>query len=64
MDSPRPAGEVTGTNPPAGTTVPVDSVIELQRPVRLTSGEAGCRVVSAPADPGAVHGGILAWWGY
>lgn len=27
---PRPAGEVTGTNPPAGTTVPVDSVIELQ----------------------------------
>ncbi|WP_265341004.1 hypothetical protein [Mycobacterium tuberculosis] len=25
---------------------------------------AGCRVVSAPADPGAVHGGILAWWGY
>lgn len=30
VDSPRPAGEVTGTNPPAGTTVPVDSVIELQ----------------------------------
>ncbi|BBZ42284.1 Stk1 family PASTA domain-containing Ser/Thr kinase [Mycobacterium conspicuum] len=30
VDSPRPAGEVTGTNPPKGQTVPVDSVIELQ----------------------------------
>ena len=30
VDSPRPAGEVVGTNPPKGTTVPVDSVIELQ----------------------------------
>ncbi len=30
VDSPRPAGEVIGTNPPKGTTVPVDSVIELQ----------------------------------
>lgn len=39
-------------------------VADRSRPVRLTSGEAGCRVVSAPADPGAVHGGILAWWGY
>jgi beta-lactam-binding protein with PASTA domain/predicted Ser/Thr protein kinase len=30
VDSPRPAGEVTGTNPPKGQTVPVDSIIELQ----------------------------------
>lgn len=30
VDSPRPAGDVIATNPPAGTTVPVDSVIELQ----------------------------------
>src|SRR6202020_501865 len=30
VDSTRPAGEVIGTNPPAGATVPVDSVIEIQ----------------------------------
>jgi eukaryotic-like serine/threonine-protein kinase len=30
VDSPRPAGDVIGTNPPAGATVPVDSVIEMQ----------------------------------
>jgi eukaryotic-like serine/threonine-protein kinase len=30
VDSPKPAGEVIGTNPPKGQTVPVDSVIELQ----------------------------------
>jgi eukaryotic-like serine/threonine-protein kinase len=30
VDSPRPAGDVIGTNPPAGTTIPVDQVIELQ----------------------------------
>ncbi len=30
VDSPRPAGDVIGTNPPAGETVPVDSIIELQ----------------------------------
>jgi eukaryotic-like serine/threonine-protein kinase len=30
VDSPRPAGEVLGTNPPAGANVPVDSVLELQ----------------------------------
>ncbi len=30
VDSLRPAGEVIGTNPPKGQTVPVDSVIELQ----------------------------------
>ncbi|HZC53648.1 MAG TPA: Stk1 family PASTA domain-containing Ser/Thr kinase [Mycobacterium sp.] len=30
VDSPRPAGEVVGTNPPKGQTVPVDSIIELQ----------------------------------
>ncbi|ORB84813.1 serine/threonine protein kinase [Mycobacterium kansasii] len=30
VDSPKPAGDVVATNPPAGTTVPVDSVIELQ----------------------------------
>jgi serine/threonine-protein kinase len=30
VDSPRPAGDVIGTNPPAGATVPVDSVIEIQ----------------------------------
>ncbi|MGB8390853.1 Stk1 family PASTA domain-containing Ser/Thr kinase [Mycobacterium sp.] len=30
VDSPRPAGEVIGTNPPKDMTVPVDSVIELQ----------------------------------
>jgi serine/threonine-protein kinase len=30
VDSPRPAGEVIGTNPAKGQTVPVDSVIEIQ----------------------------------
>jgi serine/threonine-protein kinase len=30
VDSPRPAGEVVGTNPPKDQMVPVDSVIELQ----------------------------------
>jgi beta-lactam-binding protein with PASTA domain len=30
VDSPRPAGDVIGTNPPAGATVPVDTVIDLQ----------------------------------
>jgi beta-lactam-binding protein with PASTA domain len=30
VDSTRPAGDVISTNPPAGATVPVDSVIELQ----------------------------------
>lgn len=30
VDSTRPAGEVIGTNPPKGQSVPVDSVIELQ----------------------------------
>jgi serine/threonine-protein kinase len=30
VDSTRPAGEVIGTNPPKGQTVPVDSVIEIQ----------------------------------
>jgi len=30
VDSPKPAGDVIATNPPAGATVPVDSVIELQ----------------------------------
>ncbi|BDB39575.1 MULTISPECIES: Stk1 family PASTA domain-containing Ser/Thr kinase [Mycobacterium] len=30
VDSTRTAGDVIATNPPAGTTVPVDSVIELQ----------------------------------
>ncbi|WP_118913721.1 Stk1 family PASTA domain-containing Ser/Thr kinase [Mycobacterium shigaense] len=30
VDSTRPAGEVIGTNPPKGQTVPVDSIIELQ----------------------------------
>jgi eukaryotic-like serine/threonine-protein kinase len=30
VDSPRPAGEVIGTNPAKGQLVPVDSVIELQ----------------------------------
>jgi beta-lactam-binding protein with PASTA domain/predicted Ser/Thr protein kinase len=30
VDSPRPAGAVIGTNPPAGANVPVDTVIELQ----------------------------------
>jgi beta-lactam-binding protein with PASTA domain/serine/threonine protein kinase len=30
VDSPRPAGDVISTNPPAGATVPLDSVIELQ----------------------------------
>ena len=29
VDSARPAGEVIGTNPPAGATVPVDTVIEI-----------------------------------
>jgi beta-lactam-binding protein with PASTA domain/predicted Ser/Thr protein kinase len=30
VDSPKPAGAVVGTNPPAGANIPVDSVIELQ----------------------------------
>jgi eukaryotic-like serine/threonine-protein kinase len=30
VDSPRPAGDVIGTNPPAGETVPMDSVIQIQ----------------------------------
>jgi beta-lactam-binding protein with PASTA domain/predicted Ser/Thr protein kinase len=30
VDSSRPAGDVIGTNPPAGATAPVDSVIEIQ----------------------------------
>lgn len=30
VDSPRPAGDVIGTNPPVGATASVDSVIELQ----------------------------------
>jgi serine/threonine-protein kinase len=30
VDSPKPAGDVISTNPPAGATVSVDSVIELQ----------------------------------
>jgi eukaryotic-like serine/threonine-protein kinase len=30
VDSPKPAGAVVGTNPPAGANVPVDTVIELQ----------------------------------
>lgn len=30
VDSPRPAGEVIGTNPPKGQTIPVDSIVELQ----------------------------------
>ncbi|MCV7032230.1 Stk1 family PASTA domain-containing Ser/Thr kinase [Mycobacterium sherrisii] len=30
VDSTRPAGEIVGTNPPKGQTVPVDSIIELQ----------------------------------
>ena len=30
VDSTRPAGEVIGTSPPKGQTVPVDSIIELQ----------------------------------
>jgi serine/threonine-protein kinase len=30
VDSPRPAGDVVGTNPPAGANVPVDTIIELQ----------------------------------
>ncbi len=30
LDSPRPAGEVIGSNPPAGSTAALDSVIELQ----------------------------------
>ncbi len=30
VDSPRPAGEVIGTNPAVGQTVPVDSVVEIQ----------------------------------
>ncbi|MDT5174891.1 MAG: eukaryotic-like serine/threonine-protein kinase, partial [Mycobacterium sp.] len=30
VDSPKPAGDVISTNPPAGTTVPVDSIVELQ----------------------------------
>ena len=30
VDSPRPAGDVIGTNPPAGATVPIDTVIEIQ----------------------------------
>ena len=30
IDSPTPAGQLLGTNPPAGQTVPVDTVIQLQ----------------------------------
>jgi eukaryotic-like serine/threonine-protein kinase len=30
VDSTRPAGDVIGTNPPAGADVPVDTIIELQ----------------------------------
>jgi eukaryotic-like serine/threonine-protein kinase len=30
VDSPRPPGDVIGTNPPAGAIVPVDSVIQMQ----------------------------------
>jgi eukaryotic-like serine/threonine-protein kinase len=30
VDSPRPAGDVVGTNPPAGANVPVDTIVELQ----------------------------------
>src|SRR5271166_2932322 len=30
VDSPKPAGEVIATNPPAGATIPIDTVIELQ----------------------------------
>ena len=30
VDSPRPAGDVIGTNPPKGQMVPVDSIVELQ----------------------------------
>jgi eukaryotic-like serine/threonine-protein kinase len=30
VDSSRPAGDVIGTNPPAGATAPVDSVIQIQ----------------------------------
>jgi eukaryotic-like serine/threonine-protein kinase len=30
VDSPKPAGAVIGTNPPAGASVPADAVIELQ----------------------------------
>ncbi|QUR65685.1 Stk1 family PASTA domain-containing Ser/Thr kinase [Mycobacterium spongiae] len=30
VDSPRPAGDVIGTDPPAGTTVPEDMIIELR----------------------------------
>jgi beta-lactam-binding protein with PASTA domain len=30
VDSTRPAGEVIGTNPPKGQTVPVDSIVEVQ----------------------------------
>jgi len=30
VDSPKPAGEVIGTNPPKGQMVPVDSIVELQ----------------------------------
>jgi eukaryotic-like serine/threonine-protein kinase len=30
VDSPEPAGQVVGTNPPAGQTVPQDTVIQLQ----------------------------------
>jgi serine/threonine-protein kinase len=30
VDSPKPAGAVTGTNPPAGQSVPKDTVIQLQ----------------------------------
>jgi beta-lactam-binding protein with PASTA domain/serine/threonine protein kinase len=30
VDSPRPAGDVIGTNPAAGQTVPIDTVIDLQ----------------------------------
>src|SRR5262249_7229082 len=30
VDSPKPAGAVLGTNPPAGQSVPKDTVIQLQ----------------------------------
>lgn len=29
VDSPRPAGDITGTKPPAGETMPIDTVIEV-----------------------------------
>jgi eukaryotic-like serine/threonine-protein kinase len=30
VDSPQPAGQVLGTNPPAGQTAPLDTVIQIQ----------------------------------